>query len=88
MVYILVLKLLTFETQDDTDWSKMAIKEVRKLCAYMVETRTHSCSLQGQTIMVIGAAGELPKPPPKPIVFLEGVQFHYHKSFTSMTGLP
>ncbi|PPR02299.1 hypothetical protein CVT24_011637 [Panaeolus cyanescens] len=25
----------------------------------------------GQTFMVIGAAGELPKPPPKPIVFLE-----------------
>ena len=26
----------------------------------------------GQTFMVIGAAGELPKPPEKPIVFLEG----------------
>ncbi|EMD31068.1 hypothetical protein CERSUDRAFT_120121 [Gelatoporia subvermispora B] len=26
---------------------------------------------EGQTFMVIGAAGELPKPPPKPIVFLE-----------------
>jgi len=26
---------------------------------------------EGQTIMVIGAAGELPKPPSKPIVFLE-----------------
>lgn len=23
--------------------------------------------------MVIGAAGDLPKPPPKPIVFLEGM---------------
>ena len=28
---------------------------------------------EGQTFMVIGAAGELPKPPEKPIVFLEGV---------------
>jgi hypothetical protein len=28
---------------------------------------------QGQTFMVIGAAGELPKPPEKPIVFLEGI---------------
>ena len=27
---------------------------------------------EGQTFMVIGAAGELPKPPEKPIVFLEG----------------
>ncbi|KAJ7938433.1 hypothetical protein B0H13DRAFT_1942989 [Mycena leptocephala] len=27
--------------------------------------------LQGQTFMVIGAAGELPKPPERPIVFLE-----------------
>lgn len=27
---------------------------------------------QGQTFMVIGAAGELPKPPEKPVVFLEG----------------
>lgn len=27
---------------------------------------------QGQTFTVIGAAGELPKPPEKPIVFLEG----------------
>ncbi|KAF8968863.1 hypothetical protein BDZ97DRAFT_1798491 [Flammula alnicola] len=26
---------------------------------------------EGQTFMVIGAAGELPKPPPKPVVFLE-----------------
>lgn len=26
----------------------------------------------GQTFMVIGAAGELPKPPVKPVVFLEG----------------
>jgi ubiquitin carboxyl-terminal hydrolase 14 len=26
----------------------------------------------GQTFMVIGTAGELPKPPTKPIVFLEG----------------
>ncbi|KAF8654777.1 hypothetical protein AX16_003432 [Volvariella volvacea WC 439] len=25
----------------------------------------------GQTFMVIGAAGELPKPPPKPVIFLE-----------------
>lgn len=29
-------------------------------------------SIQGQTFTVIGAAGELPKPPEKPIVFLEG----------------
>lgn len=28
--------------------------------------------IQGQTFTVIGAAGELPKPPEKPIVFLEG----------------
>ena len=27
---------------------------------------------EGQTFMVIGAAGELPKPPEKPVVFLEG----------------
>lgn len=27
---------------------------------------------QGQTFMVIGAAGELPKPPSQPVVFLEG----------------
>ncbi|KAJ8508984.1 hypothetical protein ONZ45_g3767 [Pleurotus djamor] len=26
---------------------------------------------EGQTFMVIGAAGELPKPPEKPVVFLE-----------------
>ncbi|OCH92576.1 cysteine proteinase [Obba rivulosa] len=26
---------------------------------------------EGQTFMVIGAAGELPKPPPKPVIFLE-----------------
>lgn len=39
----------------------------------------HTCALtrpdhviQGQTFTVIGAAGELPKPPEKPIVFLEG----------------
>lgn len=31
-----------------------------------------SVSLQGQTFMVIGAAGELPKPPEKATVFLEG----------------
>jgi hypothetical protein len=29
--------------------------------------------MQGQSFMVIGAAGELPKPPEKPIVFLEGL---------------
>lgn len=29
----------------------------------------------GQTFMVIGAAGELPKPPAKPIVFLEGLHY-------------
>ena len=29
--------------------------------------------IKGQTFMVIGAAGELPKPPEKPIVFLEGL---------------
>lgn len=28
--------------------------------------------VQGQTFMVIGAAGELPKPPSTPTVFLEG----------------
>ena len=28
--------------------------------------------IQGQTFMVIGAAGELPKPPSTPIQFLEG----------------
>ena len=27
--------------------------------------------LQGQTFMVVGAAGELPKPPAEPIKFLE-----------------
>lgn len=27
---------------------------------------------QGQTFMVIGAAGDLPKPPERPVVFLEG----------------
>jgi ubiquitin carboxyl-terminal hydrolase 14 len=32
-------------------------------------------AVQGQTFMVIGAAGELPKPPEKPIVFLEGTKF-------------
>ena len=32
--------------------------------------------------MVIGAAGELPKPPAKPIVFLEGttIVFYLHTS--------
>jgi ubiquitin carboxyl-terminal hydrolase 14 len=29
---------------------------------------------EGQTFMVIGAAGELPKPPSTPTVFLEGAQ--------------
>ncbi|KAI0697801.1 cysteine proteinase [Cytidiella melzeri] len=29
---------------------------------------------EGQTFMVIGAAGELPKPPPKPVVFLEDME--------------
>lgn len=32
---------------------------------------------EGQTFMVIGAAGELPKPPEKPIVFLEGMRVRY-----------
>ncbi len=31
--------------------------------------------------MVIGAAGELPKPPEKPIVFLEGVQLAWEWGF-------
>lgn len=29
--------------------------------------------VKGQTFMVIGAAGELPKPPQQPVVFLEGM---------------
>ena len=29
--------------------------------------------IQGQTFTVIGAAGELPQPPPQPVVFLEGL---------------
>ncbi|KAI0092342.1 cysteine proteinase [Irpex rosettiformis] len=29
---------------------------------------------EGQTFMVIGAAGELPKPPPQPIVFMEDME--------------
>lgn len=36
------------------------------------QTTNHLFALQGQTFMVIGAAGELPKAPEKPIVFLEG----------------
>ena len=31
----------------------------------------HTRELQGQTFMVIGTAGELPKPPTEKIVFLE-----------------
>ena len=33
--------------------------------------------LKNQTFMVVGAAGELPKPPREPTVFLEGALFDY-----------
>lgn len=39
-------------------------------------------NVQGQTFMVIGAAGELPKPPEKPIVFLEGLHPQDHHNFS------
>ncbi len=35
--------------------------------------------------MVIGAAGELPKPPEKPIVFLEGMLYIF---FTNLNSIP
>jgi hypothetical protein len=38
---------------------------------------TNSSTYQGQTFMVIGTAGELPKAPEKPIVFLEGAAVVY-----------
>jgi hypothetical protein len=38
-----------------------------------ISKSTFLINSQGQTFMVIGAAGDLPKPPEKPIVFLEGV---------------
>ncbi|KXN85247.1 Ubiquitin carboxyl-terminal hydrolase 6 [Leucoagaricus sp. SymC.cos] len=44
----------------------------------------------GQTFMVIGAAGELPKPPEKPIVFLEGLSSlppYTTSGFTEIYGL-
>ena len=39
--------------------------------------------VQGQTFMVIGAAGELPKPPSTPIQFLEGAssRFDYSQNY-------
>jgi len=44
----------------------------RFVCAFLWYLRSAYAS-QGQTFMVIGTAGELPKPPEKPIVFLEGL---------------
>jgi ubiquitin carboxyl-terminal hydrolase 14 len=42
--------------------------------------------MKGQTFMVIGAAGELPKPPEKPIVFLEGVYEAILSTLTDIFG--
>lgn len=46
-------------TQDDTDLGKIGARAVR-----------HTLT-QGQQFMVLGAAGELPQAPAKPVQFLE-----------------
>jgi hypothetical protein len=62
--------------QDDTPWQKVNPKAVRNALA---SPNAHwLIHIQGQTFMVIGAAGELPKPPEKPIVFLEGIAALQH----------
>ena len=62
--------------KDDTDWRKVGPKPVRVL-SYLQITPVSICHgiLKNQTFMVVGAAGELPKPPPQPVVFLEGALF-------------
>lgn len=39
---------------------------------------SHVTTSKNQTFMVVGAAGELPKPPPQPVVFLEGALFVFY----------
>ncbi|KAI0742901.1 cysteine proteinase [Daedaleopsis nitida] len=58
--------------KDDTDWRKVAPKAVSRggERIRVPEIDSLFCG-QGQTFMVIGAAGELPKPPSTPIQFLE-----------------
>lgn len=52
---------------------KLAPKRYGLLDFSMFSVASFVTRMQGQTFMVIGAAGELPKPPEKPIVFLEGL---------------
>ncbi|KAG8889023.1 Protein kinase [Tulasnella sp. 332] len=65
--------------KDNTDWGKVGVKDVRMLLGRITiwliwATYGHHGGIyvtQGQTFTVIGAAGELPKPPSVPVVFLE-----------------
>lgn len=60
--------------QDDSDWTKVApkLEPVRISFTPTIKLTNSQSILQGHTFMVIGAAGELPKAPEKPIVFMEG----------------
>ncbi|EFI26871.1 ubiquitin carboxyl-terminal hydrolase 6 [Coprinopsis cinerea okayama7 len=65
----------THDVQLDPDLPPAAFKEaiyqVTGVPVDRMKVMVKGGVLKGQTFMVIGAAGELPKPPEKPIVFLE-----------------
>lgn len=69
--------------EDDTPLASLNFTNVRALPSNLCSLHTDlsvqlntfstfiSCSVQGQNVMLVGTAGELPKEPPKPVVFVE-----------------